>query len=131
MDHLERPSQPVASSNVTPINQPVNLYSTGQIIEIIMNVYFFEIENLRMSPTTVAIFAESPENASVISGTLMHNIEQYEPQFSGPGLALFRRSGNLDQLSDALASAADEGLGGYTLEGGWTVRAAGAATSGG
>ena len=95
-----------------------------------MNVYFFEIENLSMSPTTVAIFAESPENASVISGRLMHSIEQHEPQYSGAGLTLFRQSGKPEQLRDALASAADEGLGGYTLKGGWTVRAVGAATSG-
>lgn len=86
-----------------------------------MNVYFFEIENLRMSPTTVAIFAESPENASVISGRLMHNIEQYEPQFRGPGLALFKQSGDPQQLLDAVAHATIEGLGGYTLKGGWTI----------
>jgi hypothetical protein len=88
-----------------------------------MNVYFFEIENLRMSPTTVAIFAESPENASVISRRLMHNIEQYEPHYSGAGLALFRQSGQPEHLTDALASVTCEGLGGYTLEGGWTVKA--------
>ena len=96
-----------------------------------MNVYFFEIENLRKSPTTVAIFADSAENATVISGRLMHNIEQYEPYYSGAGLTLFRQSGKLEQLTDVLASADDEGLGGYTLEGGWTVRAVGEATSDG
>ena len=113
MYHLVRSSQPIASSNVTPFNLPVNSYSTGQIIEIIKNIYFFEIENLLIPTTNVAIFAENPENSSVISGRLMQNIEKYEPQYSGPELALFCRSGNIDQLSDALATEADEGLGGY------------------
>ena len=87
-----------------------------------MNVYFFEIKNLSMPPTIVAIFAESAENASLISGRLMHNIEQYEPHYSGAGLALFRQSGKPEQLTDALASATGEGLGGYTLEDGWTSK---------
>ena len=86
-----------------------------------MNVFYFEIENICMSPTTVAIFAESAENASAISGRLMHNIEQYARPYNGGGLALFRKSGKPKQLIDALASATDEGIAGYTLEGGWTV----------
>ena len=87
-----------------------------------MNVFYFEIENIRVSPTTVAIFAESAENASAISGRLMHNVERYEPKFSGVGLALFRQLGKPGQLTDALISATVEGLGGYTLEEGWTVK---------
>lgn len=86
-----------------------------------MNVFYFEIENIRTSQTIVAIFAENAENASVISGRLMHSIEQYDPQYSGGGLALFRQSGSPQMLSDALATATDEGLAGYTLEDGWTV----------
>lgn len=86
-----------------------------------MNVFYFEIENLRMSPTTVAIFAESAENASAISGRLMHSIDQYAPPYNGGGLALFQKSGKSKQLIDALASALHEGLAGYTLEGGWTI----------
>ena len=87
-----------------------------------MNVFYFEIENPRMSPTTVAIFAESAENASALSGRLMHSIDQYAPPYRGAGLALFRKSGKPKQLIDALASAPDEGLAGYTLEDGWTVK---------
>ena len=86
-----------------------------------MNVYFFEIENLRMSPTTVAIFAKSAERASVLSGRLMHRINSYEPAYSGAGLALFKQSGDPQQLLDALEVGTNEGLGGYTLKGGWTI----------
>lgn len=86
-----------------------------------MNVFYFEIENLRTSPTTVAIFAESAQNASAISGRLMHSIDQYAPPYQGAGLALFRQSGTPKQLINALATAKCEGLAGYTLEGGWTV----------
>ena len=95
-----------------------------------MNVYFFKIENLSMSPTIVAIFAESAENASAISGQLLHSIDQYAPPYHGAGLALFRQSGKPEQLTDALTSATCEGLGGYTLEDGWSVKAVGAAISG-
>lgn len=86
-----------------------------------MNVFYFEIENIRVSPTTVAIFAESAERASAISGRLMHSVDQYAPQYQGAGLALFRQSGKPKQLIDALASAKCEGLAGYTLDGGWKV----------
>ena len=86
-----------------------------------MNVFYFEIENLCTPPTIVAIFADSAENASVISGRLLHSIEQYEAQYSGEGLSLFRQSGSPQLLIDALANATDEGLAGYTLEDGWTV----------
>ena len=130
MDNLARASKSLASSDAIAFNQPLSSCLAGEHIEIIMNVYFFEIENLSMPPTIVAIFAKSAECASVISGRLMHNIEQYEPRYSGAGLTLFRQSGKPEQLRDALASGADEGLGGYTLEGGWTVRAVGAATVG-
>ena len=88
-----------------------------------MNVFYFEIENICVSPTTVAIFAESAENASAISGRLMHNIEQFGPQYSGAGLTLFRQLGKPEQLTGALTTASGEGLGGYTLEDGWTVNA--------
>ena len=86
-----------------------------------MNVFYFEFETQRTSPTIVAIFAQNAENASVISGRLMHNIEQYEAQYSGAGLALFRQSGSPKSLIDALANSTDEGLAGYTIEDGWTV----------
>ena len=86
-----------------------------------MKIFYFEIENLRMSPTIVAIFAESAENASAISGRLMHSIDQYARPYNGGGLALFRKSGKRKELISALASATDEGLAGYTLGGGWTV----------
>ena len=86
-----------------------------------MNVFYFEIETPRTAQTIVAIFAESAENASVISGRLMHSIEQYEAQYSGAGLALFRQSGNPKSLIDALANSIDEGLAGYTMDDDWTV----------
>ena len=86
-----------------------------------MNVFYFEIENIRTSQIIVAIFAESAENASVISGQLMHTIERYEPRYSGAGLALFRQSGRPEQLIDALARVTVEGVAGYSVEDGWTV----------
>ena len=51
----------------------------------------------------------------------MLSIERYEPRYSGAGLALFRQSGKPQQLLDALAAATIEGVGGYTLEDGWTI----------
>lgn len=90
-------------------------------IENIMNLYYFEIEAQNADPTVVAIFAENTDKASIISGRLMLNIAHYEPRYSGAGLALFRKSGNPKQLIDALASAIDEGLAGYTADEGWTV----------
>lgn len=121
MDHLARASQPVISLGAILINQPLSLNLASQNIEIVMNVFYFEIENLRTSPTTVVIFADSAENASAISGRLMHSIDQYAQPYKGRGLALFRKSGKPEQLVEALASATHEGLAGYTPEGGWRV----------
>ena len=86
-----------------------------------MNVFYFEIENIRTSQSIVAIFANSAENASVISGRLMHSVEKYEPQYRGAGLSLFRQSGSPQMLIDALATTTHEGLAGYTSAEGWTV----------
>ena len=86
-----------------------------------MKIFYFEITPQRAPPTVVAIFAKNAERASVISGQLMHTIEQYEPPYSGAGLALFKQSGDPQQLLDAVANAAIEGLGGYTPDGGWTI----------
>ena len=85
-----------------------------------MNIYYFEVTNQRIS-TTIAIFANDAENASTISGRLMDSIDQYARPYNGGGLALFRKSGKHKELINALASATDEGIAGYTLEGGWTV----------
>lgn len=87
-----------------------------------MNVFYFEIEAQNAARTVVAIFAENANSASNISGSLMPSIERYEPRYSGAGLALFRQSGNPQQLLDALATATLEGLGGYTLKDGWTIK---------
>ena len=89
--------------------------------EVIMKIFYFEMTPQRAPPTVVAIFAKNAERASVISGRLMHTIEQYEPPYSGAGLALFRQSGDPQQLLDAVANAEIEGLGGYTPDGGWTI----------
>ena len=86
-----------------------------------MKIFYFEIIPQFAAPTTVAIFAKNAERASVISGQLMHTIEQYEPPYSGAGLALFKQSGDPQQLLDVVAHATIEGLGGYTLKGGWTI----------
>lgn len=94
-----------------------------------MNIYYFEVTNQRIS-TTVAIFAKNAENASAISGQLMHSIDQYQPQYSGAGLALFRSAGQPQQLVDALTSATQEGLAGYTTDGGWNVVAVPCAMNG-
>ena len=51
----------------------------------------------------------------------MKTIKRYEPKYSGAGLALFQQSGNPEQLVDGLANATTEGLGGYSLDEGWTV----------
>ena len=98
--------------------------------EVIMKIFYFEITPQFASPTVVAIFAKSADSASAISGRLMLNIECYEPKYSGAGLALFQQSGNPEQLSNALTTASDEGLGGYTLEDGWTVVAVDTADQG-
>ncbi|WP_218939604.1 hypothetical protein [Sphingorhabdus profundilacus] len=74
-----------------------------------------------MAPTKIAIFAKTAGRASIISGRLMHSIHNYEPSYSGAGLALFEQSGDPQQLLDAVAHATIEGLGGYTLKGGWTI----------
>ena len=86
-----------------------------------MKIFYFEITPQFAAPTTVAIFAKSAERASVLSGRLMHSIKHYEPGYSGAGLALFKKSGDPQQLLDAVAHATIEGLGGYTLKGGWTI----------
>lgn len=86
-----------------------------------MKIFYFEITPQRSAPTTVAIFAESAERASVLSGRLMHSIKKFEPEYSGAGLALFEQSGDPQQLLDVVAHATIEGLGGYTLKGGWTI----------
>jgi hypothetical protein len=86
-----------------------------------MQIFYFEITPQLAAPTVVAIFAKSAERASTISVCLMHTIEQYEPPYSGAGLALFKQSGDPQQLLDAVANAAIEGLGGYTPDGGWTI----------
>lgn len=86
-----------------------------------MKIFYFEITPQHSAPATVAIFAKSAERASVISGRLMHSIKHYEPGYSGAGLALFKQSGEPQQLIDAVATATNEGLGGYTLKGGWTI----------
>ena len=86
-----------------------------------MKIFYFEITPQHSAPTTVAIFAKSAERASVLSGRLMHRINSYEPAYSGAGLALFKQSGDPQQMLDALANATIEGLGGYTLKGGWTI----------
>lgn len=86
-----------------------------------MKIFYFEITPQHSAPTTVAIFAKSAERASVLSGRLMHSINSYEPTYSGVGLALFKQSGDPQQMLDALANATIEGLGGYTLKGGWTI----------
>ena len=95
-----------------------------------MKIFYFEITPQLASPTVVAIFATSADSASAISGRLMLNIECYEPKYSGAGLVLFQQSGNPEQLSNALTTASDEGLGGYTLEDGWTVVAVDTADQG-
>lgn len=86
-----------------------------------MKIFYFEITPQHSAPTTVAIFAKSAERASVISGRLMHSIKHYESGYSGGGLALFKQSGDPQQLLDALEVGTNEGLGGYTLKGGWTI----------
>lgn len=86
-----------------------------------MKIFYFEITPQHSAPTTVAIFAKSAERASVLSGRLMHSIKHYEPPYSGAGLALFNKSGDPQQLLDAVAHATIEGLGGYTVKGGWTI----------
>ena len=86
-----------------------------------MKIFYFEITPQRSAPTTVAIFAKSAERASVLSGRLMHSIKKYEPEYSGAGLALFKQSGDPKQLLDAITHGTIEGLGGYTLKGGWTI----------
>lgn len=86
-----------------------------------MKIFYFEITPQLAASTVVAIFAESAESASTISGRLMLTIERYEPRYSGAGLTLFRQSGRPDQLVDALAGATVEGVAAYTIEDGWTV----------
>lgn len=86
-----------------------------------MIVFYFEIENQSLAPTKVAIFAKTASRASTISGRLMHSIHNYEPSYSGAGLALFEQSGDPQQMLDVLVAATGEGLGGYTLKGGWTI----------
>lgn len=86
-----------------------------------MKIFYFEITPQHSAPTTVAIFAKSAERASTLSGRLMHSIYQYDPAYSGAGLALFEQSGDPQQLLDVVAHATIEGLGGYTLKGGWTI----------
>lgn len=86
-----------------------------------MNVFYFEIQAQSMATTKVAIFAETAGRASTISGRLMHNINLYDPSYSGAGLSLFEQSGERQQMLDALVDATIEGLGGYTLKGGWTI----------
>lgn len=91
--------------------------------EVIMKIFYFEIKPQHAASTVVAIFAETAERASTISGRLMLTMERYEPRYSGAGLALFRQSGSPDQLVDALTGATVEGVAGYTIEDGWTVLA--------
>lgn len=86
-----------------------------------MNVFYFEIQTQSIATTKVAIFAETAGRASTISGRLMHNINLYDPSHSGAGLSLFEQSGKPQQMLDVLDVATNEGLGGYTLEGGWTI----------
>ena len=86
-----------------------------------MKIFYFEITPQHAAPAVVAIFANSADRASTISGRLMLSIERYEPQYSGAGLALFRQSSKPEQLVDALACATVEGVAGYTAEYGWTV----------
>lgn len=86
-----------------------------------MNVFYFEIETQNTAPTKVAIFAKTAGRASTISGRLMHSIHNYEPSYSGEGLALFEQLGEPQQMLDGLVAATIEGLGGYTPEGGWTI----------
>ena len=86
-----------------------------------MKIFYFEIKPEHGASTVVAIFAETAERASTISGRLMLTIERYEPRYSGAGLALFRQSGRPDQLVDALIDATVEGVAGYTIDDGWTV----------
>ncbi|MEP7350928.1 MAG: hypothetical protein ABI668_13400 [Sphingorhabdus sp.] len=86
-----------------------------------MNVFYFEIELQDAAKTIVAIFAKNADRASSISGRLMLNIKNYEPPYSGAGLALYRQSGNPEQLLEALAHATDEGIAGYTIGEGWSV----------
>ena len=86
-----------------------------------MKIFYFEITPQLAASTVVAIFAESADRASTISGRLMRTIQRYEPRYSGAGLALFQRSGNPEQLVDALARPTVEGVAGYTIEDGWTV----------
>lgn len=85
-----------------------------------MNVFYFEFET-QLSSTIVAIFAQNAENASVISGRLMHNIEQYEPQYSEAGLERFRQCGKPQQFVEALAASTAEGIAGYEAVRGWSV----------
>jgi hypothetical protein len=86
-----------------------------------MKIFYFEITPQHAAPAVVAIFANSSDRASTISGRLMLSIERYEPQYSGAGLALFRQSSQPEQLVDALSCATVEGVAGYTAEDGWTV----------
>lgn len=86
-----------------------------------MKIFYFEITPQHSAPTTVAIFAKSAERASILSGRLMHSVYQYNPAFSGAGLAHFKQSGDPQQLLNAIAHATIEGLGGYTPEGGWNI----------
>ena len=86
-----------------------------------MKVYYFDIENQSMAPTKIAIFAKTAGRASTISGRLMQSIHNYEPAYRGAGLSLFEQSGDPQQMLDALVAATGEGLGGYTLKGGWTI----------
>ena len=86
-----------------------------------MNVFYFEITPQHTAPSIVAIFAESADSASIISGRLMLIIERYEPRYSGTGLALFQQQGRPEQLVNALNCASVEGVAGYTVEDGWTV----------
>lgn len=86
-----------------------------------MKIFYFEITPQHAAPTVVAIFAQNAASASSISGRLMLSIERYDPRYSGAGLALFRQSGKPQQLLDALVTAKIEGVGGYTLEDGWTI----------
>ena len=88
-----------------------------------MNVFYFEITPQHSAPSTVAIFAESADRALIISGRLMLTIEHYEPRYNGAGLALYQQQGRPEQLVDALICAIVEGVAGYTVDDGWTVRA--------
>lgn len=105
----------------TSIHIAEQIFGSETISRPIMRVFYFEITPQHTAPSTVAIFAESADRASIISGRLMLTIERYEPRYNGARLALFQQQGRPEQLVDALICATVEGVAGYTVDDGWTV----------